>query len=64
MPALDVRKVIFPPAPSMIFLEIGKPKPAPVFLVVKLGTKTFSCKLAGIPGPLSDMDISIQSEVV
>ena len=59
VPFSDVWKHIFPPLPSTMFFDIGIPSPAPVFLVVKFGTKIFSCTSAGIPGPLSEKDISI-----
>ncbi len=44
-----------------MLLQIVNPRPVPLGLVVKKGSKTFSLKSAGIPTPLSSTSIRIFS---
>ena len=46
-----------------MFFVMASPKPIPVDLVVKFGMKILLCIFSGIPGPLSDMLISIHSKL-
>ena len=47
-----------PPCSSMTFSTEGMPRPAPNPLVVNSGSRIFSIRCAGIPGPLSSIVIS------
>ena len=57
---LDMNEML-PSESSMIFLAIANPNPIPVFLVVKFGTKSFSCNSLSMPIPLSVISMMIRS---
>ena len=61
---LVLSKVMRPPSSSTILRESASPKPLPLLLVVKLGTKILSRMSSGIPGPLSRMVTRTWSPVV
>ena len=42
-----------PPCSVMMLCEVARPRPLPVFLVVKNGSKILSCSSSAIPSPVS-----------
>jgi len=45
----------------MIFLQLGRPSPVPICLVVNNGSKILSILSGGIPGPSSDILMIVSS---